>query len=85
MVKSDKVEGTTYDLTEYAHAVQVVKDFPRIIGIYNKLIPVLYAFAQYQGVYPVLQMVEDSKLLLEMQYSYYEKIHKSKGKVTDGK
>lgn len=85
VVKSeDKVNGTTHDLAEYAHAREVVRDFPRVIRLYNKLLPVLYEFAQYQGVWPVLQMVEDSKLLMEMQLEFYEKIHKNKGKITQG-
>lgn len=76
-------DGTNrvYDLTDFAFAREVVKDHPRIIKIYEKLLPVLYNYAQYQGVWPVLQMVEDSKLLLEMQLEFYEKIYKSKGLV----
>jgi hypothetical protein len=68
-----------YDLTEYTFALEVVRDHPRIIAIYNKLLPALYQYAQYQGVWPVITMVEDSKLLLEMQLDYFANIHKTKG------
>lgn len=78
---ANKVEGTTHDLTEYAHAKEVVRDFPRIIAVYTKLLPVLYQFAQFQGVWPVIQIVEDSKLLLELQLEFYQKIYNSKGQV----
>lgn len=82
MIVSNKVpENNVHDLTDYAFAREVVKDHPRIIKIYEKLLPALYHFAQYQGVWPVIQMVEDSKLLLEMQLDYYSNIHKAKGLV----
>lgn len=74
-VKKDNL----HDLTDFAFAREVVRDHPRIIAIYAKLLPALYKFAQYQGVWPVIQMVEDSKVLLEMQLAYYNKIFKSKG------
>jgi len=79
----DKEFNTLHDLTDFAFAKEVVRDFPKVISIYTKLLPVLYAFAQFQGVYPVIQMVEESKLLMEMQLSYYQKIFKTKGLVTD--
>lgn len=84
VLKSDSGH-TLHDLTDFAFAVEVMRDHPKIIEIYRKLIPVLYGYAQYQGVYPVLQMVEDSKLLLEMQLSYYSKIHQTKGLVNGPK
>ena len=81
---NDTVEkNNIHDLTEYAFAREVVRDHPRIIKIYEKLLPALYRFAQYQGVWPTIQMVEESKLLLEMQLEYYSKIYKSKGIVKD--
>ncbi len=68
-----------HDLTEFAFATEVMKDHPRIISVYKKLLPVLYAFAHYQCVWPVITMVEDSKLLAEMQLQHYSKVYKSKG------
>ncbi len=74
-----------HDLTEFAFAREVVKDHPRIISIYKKLLPVLYAFAHYQCVWPVLTMIEDSKLLAEMQLAHYTKVYTSKGLLKNGK
>lgn len=85
MVPSKDQNHTLHDLTDYAFAREVVKDHPRVIQIYDKLLPVLYGYAQYQGVWPVLQIVEDSKLLMEMQLAYYNKIYKTKGIVNDEK
>jgi hypothetical protein len=76
---------TLHDFIDFQFSKEVVKDHPRIIAIYNKLLPVLYGFAQYQGVYPVIQMVEDSKLLLELQLDYYGRIYKTKGLVNESK
>jgi hypothetical protein len=84
VVKSD-VEGEVFDLTDFAFASQVVKDHPRILKVYEKLLPVLYSMAQYQCVFPVIQMVEDSKMLAQMQLDYYQKIYKSKGKINGPK
>ena len=79
MIESDDDGGATHSLTDYAHSRQVVKDFPRLIAVYTKLLPVLYEFAQYQGVWPVIEITEDSKLLMEMQLKYYRKIYDRKG------
>ncbi len=80
MIESSKGQiHTVHDLTDYSFAKEVVRDHPRVIKIYEKLLPVLYAFAQYQGVWPVIQMVEESKLLMEMQLEYYRKIYVTKG------
>ena len=85
MEEIKKNAHTVHDLTDYAFAKEVVRDHPRIIKVYEKLLPVLYAYAQYQCIWPVVQMVEDSKLLAEMQFDYYNNIYKSKGLVTDDK
>lgn len=77
--KVKKQKASIHDLTEFAFAREVVRDHPRIIKIYEALLPALYKFAQYQGVWPTIQMVEDSKLLLEMQLDYYSQVYKNKG------
>lgn len=83
VVNSSKDEThTVHDFIDFSFAKEVVQDHPRVIKIYEKLLPVLYGYAQYQGVWPVIQMVEDSKLLMEMQLDYYGKIYKTKGLVT---
>lgn len=74
-----KEKAEVYDFIDYTFAREVVRDHPRIIKIYEKLLPALYHYAQYQGVWPTIQMVEDSKLLLEMQLEYYSNIYKNKG------
>ena len=76
-----KQKASVHDLTDFAFSKEVVQDHPNIIKIYEKLLPALYKYAQYQGVWPVIQMVEDSKLLLEMQLDYYGEIYKNKGRV----
>lgn len=84
MIDSKKVqENNVHDLTDFSFAREVVNDHPKILKIYEKLLPALYHYAQYQGVWPVIQMVEDSKLLLEMQLDYYSKIYNTKGLVKD--
>lgn len=77
----NKNKASIHDITDFAFAREVVRDHPRIIKIYETLLPALYQFAQYQGVWPTIQMVEDSKLLLELQYDYYKQIYDTKGLV----
>lgn len=81
--KKGEVYHSLHDLTDYAFSKEVTKDFPKLIEIYRKLLPVLYQYAQYQGVWPVIQMVEDSKMLMEMQLDYYKKVHETKGIVNE--
>ncbi len=85
VIQSKDDKHTVHDLTDYAFSKEVVRDHPRVIQVYTKLLPVLYAYAQYQGVWPVIQMVEDSKLLMEMQLDYYNRIYKTKGIVSESK
>lgn len=73
-------EGEVYDLIDYQFAREVMRTHPRIISIYDKLLPALYQFAAYQAVFPVIQMVEENKLLAEQQYRFYKKIYDIKGK-----
>lgn len=72
-----------YSLTDYAISRQVCEDLPKIISIYNKLIPVLSHYQHYTGVAHVLELVHDSKTLLEIQHRYHKNIYKAKGLVKD--
>lgn len=74
-------ENNVHDITEYSFALEVSKSHPKIINIYEKLLPVLYQFAAYQCVWPTIQIVEDSLLLARMQEKYYAKILANKGKI----
>lgn len=80
-LKNNVKRDNVHDLTEYSFAREVCKSHPKIIMIYKKLLPILYQFAAYQCVFPVITMVEDSLLLAEMQLDYYKKIYEEKGKI----
>lgn len=82
---NDKDSHTLHSFKEFAEAREVVKDLPKIIKVYEKLLPVLYQYAQYECIWGVLQMVEDSKILAEMQLRYYSKIYKNKGEIDGNK
>lgn len=79
MVKDDSKKSQIYNFMEYTSSREVVKDFPRVLGVYEKLLPVLYEFAQYHGVWITIQAVEDAKLLMEMQLEQAKQIYKRKG------
>lgn len=81
MKDDDKDSHTLHSLKAFAENKEVVADHPKIIKIYDKLLPVLYQYAQYTCVAPLIQMVEDSKALAEMQLRYSLKVIKNKGKI----
>lgn len=78
-----KNSASVHDFIDFAFAVEVVRDHPQILALYNRILPELYKFAQYQSVWPVITMIEDSQLLASMQLDYYGQIHKSKGRIND--
>lgn len=82
MVKSKK-KNETYSFIEYSHAKQVVKDFPKILNVYDNLLPVLYNYAQYSGVWEVIQSIEDSRMYMNIQYDYYKNVYNKKGKINN--
>lgn len=75
----DSTDGKRYSLEEYAHSKQVCKDLPKLISIYDKLIPVLAEYQCYTGAAQVLELVVDSKRLLEVQLNYYKRVNAKKG------
>lgn len=72
-----------YDIREYALSKQVVKDLPKIIYVFKKLITFLEPFLKYKAVAVVHETVRDAKFALELQYDHYKKIKDNKAK--DGK
>lgn len=82
VVESDK-GGDRFDLVQYQYSKEVVRDFPKILHIYEKLLPVLKEYQKYTGVYEVHQSVEDCRALMQIQLNFYQKIYKSKGKLKD--
>lgn len=69
-----------HNFIEYAHAAQVVKEFPKIIRMYDKMLDWLREYGAYTGVQHVISSVEESRILLIMQYDYYLKVFNTKGK-----
>jgi hypothetical protein len=70
-----------YDLNEYGHSKQVVKDLPKILFILDNIIKLLDNYRHYLGAAAVLESAYDARTLLQLQLVYYEKIYKDKGKV----
>ncbi len=79
-IESTKKDADIYDIFEYRHAEQVIKDFPALIAICDQLIPILEEKKHYTAVFALLQSVHDSRVMLNMQFKYYNKIYNNKGK-----
>lgn len=75
-------ENKIYDLTDYAVAKAVVEDFPKIMKIYETLLPALAHYQHYLAVSSVMLAVEDSQTLMKMQLDQFKTIHENRGKVT---
>lgn len=73
-----------YDITDYAIAKSVMEDFPKVLKIYEKLLPALEHYNHYLAVASVIIAVEDAQTLLKMQMDQFKSIHANKGKVKDG-
>lgn len=81
VVCSKKDKASTHDFMEYVFAKAVVMDFPKLIAMYEKILPTLYPYGKYTGAWSVIQAVEDAKLLLSLQHDYYKKVYAEKGKI----
>lgn len=71
--------GSKHDLTEYAYAVEVVRDFPLIEKKLDNLYKDLYKYRDYLCVSHVLDAVADSKEMVTRQYKHYKKVLETKG------
>lgn len=84
MVNSSKQKQNTaslHDLTDFAISKQVMEDFPKIMLIYDKLLPALNNYQHYLAVSSVIMSVQDAQTLMRMQMEQFEKIHESRGEV----
>lgn len=73
--------ASLHDLTDFAIAKQVTEDFPKIMLMYDKLLPALENYQHYLAVSSVILAVQDAQTLMRMQLEQFEKIHNEKGKV----
>lgn len=76
-------QSTLHDLTEFAIAKDVMVDFPRILAIYEKLLPALNHYQHYMGVATVIQTVSEAQILMKMQLSQFKQVYKNKGQIKD--
>jgi hypothetical protein len=77
----NKTTASLHDLTDFAISKQVVEDFPKVMLMYDKLIPALEKYQHYLAVSSVILAVQDAQTLMRMQMEQFEKIHESRGKV----
>lgn len=85
-MKKDVLESNKADIhnfMDYQFAAKVMKEFPPLIKIFNKLLPALYDKRDYTAVAHVIQAVEESRALLKMQYEHYRGVYEKKGKVNE--
>lgn len=76
-------KGTKHDFLEYGFAKAVTKDFPFLIGLYERVIIALYPYAKYKNVWLVLQTLRDNQTMLQIQLDYYKNVYEKKGKMNE--
>lgn len=69
-----------FDLTDYAISKEIVKDFPKILELYFKVLELLLPYRHYAGVSLVTSTIEDSSVLMTRQLKQYKKIKETKAK-----
>lgn len=80
MIESDNKRASIHDLTSFAIAKNVVKDFPIILMIYDSMLKLLYPYCHYAAVSLVVNAVEDAKILMKSQLNESQRTHKQRGK-----
>lgn len=76
--------GNQHSYKKYKQAKQVLEDYPSLILVLDTLIPALKEKAQYSAVASLIDAAESSRRTLKLQYDYYKRIAKSKGKISHG-
>lgn len=76
-----KNDASIHDLTEYSFATSVLADHPKLITMFHKMLNFLNQYRHYSAVLPVIMTIEENLLILEIQYSHYQRVFARKGKV----
>lgn len=79
----DLEKGSKHSFMDYAYSKDVVRDFPHLLSLFDKLIPVLEHYQKYTAAWQVLQATYDAKMLTEMQLEYYKDVYNKKGKINE--
>lgn len=74
--------GDKYDLSEFAFAADVVKDFPKILDAFDVMQRMLQPYEQYRGVWHAVRSIEEARTTMLMQLDYYKVVHKNRGKTS---
>lgn len=80
-MKNNVVGCEKYSYTDFKVATKVMEDYPSLIYLLKHIIPALKEKAHYTAISDLLKQTEDSKKILEMQYSHYKKVYNRKGKI----
>lgn len=75
--------ATNFNLKAYKEAIVICIHLEAILKVVNLSINGLKHFRPYIPVSKILKVLEEQKIVLEVQYKKYEKIKKTKGKETN--
>ena len=70
-----------YDVFEYALALQILKDLPKLREILEKTKVSLDNYRKYRDAANVINTIDDSLIMIDLQIATYESVKKAKGKI----
>ena len=72
--------GDLHDMTDYAFAKDIHKEFPPIIKELDKVLKLLYANSSYMACQHTIQAIVESQEMMEQQLRLTASILEKKGK-----
>jgi hypothetical protein len=77
------LKSNVHNLNDYAEALHITEEFPRILAILDSLEPALQKHSAFTGVSHVLQAVYDAKVLMRRQLKHYQQVKANKGRLIE--
>lgn len=77
------MENNKHDFLEFAFSKSVVKDYPMLIKLMEKMIIALKPYKRYKSVWLVYQSLCDGHRMMKMHLNHYNEIYKNKGKLSE--
>lgn len=71
----------THDLTDYAMAIEIVRDLPIIRDVLVKSIDKLTPYKKYRDAASSISVMEDAIIMIDLQLGVYQKVKETRGKI----
>lgn len=79
-MKETNNSSSVHDITDFAIAKEVVKDFPKLLSLLDKTILELYNYRHYKEISEILWNIDEHITFMRIHLEYYEKVKRTKAK-----